>query len=996
MSAPITGTGPDALDIRLIGDLQITYAGHPVALGGHRQRCVLAILLLDPGRVVPVERIVAHAWPQEPPDTATDLVTNYISRLRKALKDASVQIELVSRRPGYLAQLDPDLIDVHRFSRLLRQARSDRDALDPERAASHLHEALGLWRGAALADLSSPWLDEQRSRFDQLRLDAVEELAEIELQADHADRVTTQLRELTQAYPQRERLTVLAIRALTAVGEPSQAAGLASQAIRSLRRLGLDPSPALQQAQANALRPRIYPQAAGGPGTGRTQLPADTPAFTGRAEELDALLALVCDGHVTENVVTCAIDGMPGIGKTAFAVHAAHRLAEHFPDGQLFIDLHGFTPATAPTRPEIALDRLLRALGTATQQIPLEADERAAVYRERLASTRTLIVLDNAKSEAQVRPLLPGSPGCLVLVTSRRHLTGLDEAHTITLDALPDPEATALFTAIAGAGRVSTGDPALAQTIALCANVPLTLRIAAARLHNRPTWPLRYLVERLRDQRQRLAQLDDGERSLAAALNVSYEHLTGEEQGLFRHLGLHPGIDIDLYATAALIDTTVTTAELLLEGLVDHNLLTQPSTGRYQLHDLIRLHARNLIATATADEQQNAMARLLNYYVHTARRADRLLSRQSFSPTQPAACKPAASPPLANDAQAILWMDAERINLTALIDHCNEFGPPAYVVIISDAMHSALHIQGHWTLAERLQNAALTSAQDLGDLQGQANALCHLSDIMVLTGQYARAAERSNSALMLYRELGDRIGEANACCFLAQAHRLTSHFSEAVEALERALSLYTDLGDWLGEATALTTLGSVQKLAGQYSEAEANLENALRLCVQFGHRYGQASALADLGEVQQLTGQYFKAVRTLYRALDLYRHLGNRLGEASVLTCLGEIRRLLKQYSKAERLLRLALELHQQLGNRLGQAEALTFLGIIQNARSQEIQSHATLEQAYRLYQQLDNQLGQAEALTALADVQRALGRNEDAANNRRLALDLLEQIENL
>lgn len=980
--------------VQLLGDLQVTtHAGGQLELGGHRQRCVLAVLLLDPGQVVPTERIVAHAWPPDPPDTATDLVTSYVSRLRKALKAVSAQIELVNRRPGYLAKVDPEHVDTQRFARLLRQARSDRDALDPERAALHLHEALGMWHGAALADLSSPWLDGQRARLEQSRLDALEELADIELQADRADRVVAQLRELSRAHPHREKLTVLAIRALDAVGEQSQAVELASVAVRSAQRHGLDPSPALQQAQLDVLRSGPRPHFVHA-GSGRVQLPADTPAFIGRTAELADLTALVDGERVAEMVITYAIDGMPGIGKTAFAVRAAHLLAERFPDGQLFIDLHGFTPDTASTKPEIALDRLLRALGTATLQIPLDADERAALYRQRLATTRTLIVLDNAASEAQVRPLLPGSPGCLVLVTSRRRMTGLDDAHAITLGALPDIEATALFTAIAGAGRVSGGDPALAETISLCANVPLTLRIAAARLHNRPTWPLRHLAERLHDQTQRLAQLDDGDRSLAAALNVSYDHLTNEEQSLFRHLGLHPGTDIDLYAAAALIETSTATAELLLEGLVDHNLLTQPSTGRYQLHDLIRLYARSLAAAAPLEEQSAALDRLLNYYLHTTRRADHLLSRQSVNHTPPLARKPIASPTLSNDAHAIAWMEAERINLTAMIDHCDQSDLPVYVVTISDAMHTALHIQGHWPLAERLQRAALAAARRLGDCQGQANALCHLADIMLLTGQYARTIETANSALAIYRVLDDRIGEANVCLTLAQAQRLTSHFSHAVETLERALYLYTNLGDWLGEATARTTLGSVQKLAGQYAEAEANLESAYRLCARFGHRYGQAAALADLGEVQQLTGQYFKAVKTLYRALDIYRHLRNRLGEASVLTCVGEIRRLLKQYSKAERLVRQALELHQQLGNRLGQAEALTSLGIIQNARGYHTESHATLQQAYMLYQELDNRLGLSDALTALADVQRDMGRHEDADCNRRLALNLLHQIE--
>jgi DNA-binding SARP family transcriptional activator/tetratricopeptide (TPR) repeat protein len=980
--------------IQLLGDVQVAYDGQQVDLGGQRQRCVLAVLLLEQGRVIHADTIVARAWPSDPPDTATDLVTSYVSRLRRALRGASVPIELVNRRPGYSALADPDAIDAHRFTRLLNQARRDRDVLDLEQAALHFHEALGLWHGAALADVASPWLDAQGSRLDQMRLDALEDLADIELQANRADKVVAELRELSRAHPHRERLTVLTIRALEAVGEPGQAAGLASRAIRSLRERGLDPSPALHEAQLEVLRAGSRPQPTSS-SLGRMQLPLDTPAFTGRIDELAELVGLADESRIGEAVVTCSIDGMPGIGKTALAVRAAHLLAERFPDGRLFINLHGFTPETTPTKPEIALDRLLRGLGVPPPQIPLEADERAAVYRERLAGTRTLIVLDNAASEAQVRPLLPGAPGCLVLITSRRRLAGLDDTHPLSLSALRDEEAAALFVTAAGTGRLSVSDSALEETIALCANVPLTLRIAAARLRNRPNWPLRHLVERLRDQTRRLAQLNDGDRSLAAALNVSYDQLTVEEQRLLRYLSLHLGTDTDVYAAAALIDSNTSTAELLLEGLVDHNLLNQPTTGRYQMHDLIRLYAAHVADTVAPDERSAALRRLLDFYLHTARHADRLLSRFSVSHTSLATRKPAQVPLLTTEAHAIAWMEAERINLTAVIDHCDALGFPEYVAAVADAMHTALHIQGHHMLATRLQQAALASASRLGDEHGRANALYHLSDAMLLTGQYPDSIEAAEKAIEIYRDLDNRTGEANACCALGEALRLSSHFTQAVGALERALWLYTNLGDWLGEAYARTTLGAIQKLAGQYSEAETNLDAAFRLSTQFGHRYGQAVALADLGEVQQMTGQYDRAVESLNQALGLFRELGNRLGEASVLTSLGELRRVLKQHTKAERLLRRALELHRDLENLLGEAEALTFLGLVQYSNSRMSESLDALQEACRLYRVIDNPLGLSNALFALADTLRDMGRHDEASENRSQALSVLHHIEN-
>jgi DNA-binding SARP family transcriptional activator/tetratricopeptide (TPR) repeat protein len=980
------------MEFRLLGDVQAWHDGHRIALGGHRQRCVLAVLLLEPGSVLPVSRIVARAWPADPPETATDLVTSYVSRLRKSLAPAADQLDLVSHRPGYLARIDPGLIDAHRFARLLRDARRDREGLDPERARARLGQALELWHGTPMADLDSPWLGEQRSRFEQTRLDAVELLADIELEAGRPDRIAALVRELAEAHPERERLTVLAVRTLIALGEPGRAVDLASRAIHTLRSQGLDPSPALRQVQLEALRPKEQPARARG-GIGHAQLPPDTPAFTGRRRELEDLTVLVGDGRAAEGLVICTVDGMPGIGKTAFAIHAAHQLAPHFPDGQLFVDLHGFTPGTEPVRPELALDRILRTLGVAPQVIPLDPEERAALYRDRLAATRTLIVLDNAVSEAQVRPLLPGAPGCLVLVTSRRRLAGLDDAHGISLGVLPDADATALFTAIAGPGRVPAGDAALGQAIALCGNIPLAIRIAAARLKNRSSWPLRYLAARLRDA-QRLTELDDGERSLDAALTVSYDHLTNEEQRMFRHLGLHPGSDIDVFAACALAGVPRESADLLLEALVDHNLLMQPTTGRYQLHDLVLIYTRTLSGPETPPDKEAALARLLNYYLYTARRADQLLAHRTVNHSPPVESVPSAAPSLTSDVQAAFWMETERVNLTAMVDYAAEQGPPTYAVALPIAVHSSLRTHGHWPLSQRLQQAALAAAQRTHDRHGQANALCCLGDIQVVTSQFALAADTFTRALEAYQESGDRTGQANARASRAQVHHQTAHFAQAIQDLELALATYRHLGDGLGQAGALTTLGAVQRLTGQYTEAQETLENALELYARVGHRLGQAEALRALGELQHQTAHYDDAALALDQSLDLYQQLGHRLGQAMALMSLGQVQLLTGHHALAEQTLRTALELNRQLGYLAGQAEALTALGRVQHSMQRHAEAHETLRQTILLCRKLDQRLGQADALTVLAGVQRALGHYEDAADSHRRALDLYRQIE--
>ena len=985
------------MEFQLLGDLQASHEGRRIALGGHRQRCVLAVLLLDPGRVVPVDRIVARAWPADSPETAAELVTSYVSRLRKTLGGTG-QIDLVSRRPGYLAQIDRELIDAHRFSRMVRQARRDREGLDSERAAARLRGALDLWHGSALADLDSPWFANQRSRLEQARLDAFEDLVEIELSADRAGDIIAQARDMAEAHPERERLSALTVRALDSVGESAQAADFAARMVRTLHKMGLEAGPALLQAQRDALAPKTAERRVR-TSPGRAQLPPDTSAFTGRRADLDAVIALVGDGRTAETVVTVAIDGMAGIGKTTFAIHAAHRLAAHFPDGQLFIDLHGFTSGAEPVRPEAALDRILRTMGVAPQHVPLDPDERAALYRARLAATRTLIVLDNAASAAQIRPLLPGAPGCLVLITSRRQLTGLDDAHAIRLDVLSDAEAISLFTAVAGPGRVSAGDAALMETIALCGNIPLAIRIAAARLRTRPTWPAHYLADRLRDETERLTQLDDGDRSLTAALAVSYDHLTVEEQRIFRHLGLHPGVDTDLFAAAALAGRPLKVADALLEALVSHNLLAHSASGRYQFHDLVRIYAQTRLDGESAEDRREALDRLFDYYLYTARRADQRLSLRTVKHAFPVARVPSAAPDLDTDMVASAWVDSERTNLVAIADYASAHGHTAHAIELPAAMHGALRIQGYWILSDRLQRVAIAAARRADDLgaaarRGMANALCCLGDIYTVTGNYTQAVDTFTDALEIYQGIKDRLGEANAWAALASLHRFTAHFAQATATLERALVLYRRLGDALGQADALTTLGDVQKLTGQYEEAQATLENAFILYARSDHRHGQAQVLTDLGRVQELTGQDPKAMGTLAEALDLYRRLGNRIGQAGALACIGSVQQSTGEPAAAVKTLNQALDLFHQLGNRLGQADALAAIGAAQYAQQQYEAAHATLEQAVNLCRQIGHRLGQADALTLIVSVQRAMGRLQDADESYRQALDIYQQID--
>ena len=459
-----------------------------------------------------------------------------------------------------------------------------------------------------------------------------------------------------------------------------------------------------------------------------------------------------------------AIGGMAGIGKTAFAVHAAHRLADRFPGGQIFLPLHGHTPGQPPVDPADALASLLLTAGVPAAQIPPGLEARMALWRDRLAGRQLLLVLDDAASSEQVRPLLPGAGGSLVLVTSRRHLSALEDATAVSLDTLPPGEAAALLVRLAGRAGLSPDDPAVAEITRLCGYLPLAIGMVARQLHHHPAWTAAGRAAELAAAVDRLELMATENLSVAAAFNLSYADLTADQQRLFRRLGLHPGTDIDGYAAAALDGTDLAAARRGLEALYDQYLLTEPAQGRYRMHDLIREHARALADRLDPDgDRDDATARLLDYYQHTAARADALIARQARPRPAPAdGAVPAAVPALADREQALAWARAERASLLACLDHATGTGQHARVIALTAGLAGLLRRDGPWADAITRHTAAIQAARHLGDRLGQANALNDLGDVRRLTGDYPAAAQDLEQALGIYRDLGDRLGQANA------------------------------------------------------------------------------------------------------------------------------------------------------------------------------------------------------------------------------------------
>jgi tetratricopeptide (TPR) repeat protein/transcriptional regulator with XRE-family HTH domain len=708
----------------------------------------------------------------------------------------------------------------------------------------------------------------------------------------------------------------------------------------------------------------------------RFQLPTDTRAFTGRAGELELLLALgekSAGGFGAGTAVVASIDGMAGIGKSALAIHAAHRLREHFPDGQLFVDLQGHTPGVGPLDAGDALDSLLRSLGVPPQLVPKDQGERAAFYRHRLAETRTLILLDNAASTAQVRPLLPATPGCLVLVTSRKHLSGLDDAHSVTLDVLPDAEAASLLHDIAGPGRIPADHPAVSELITLCGRMPLAIRIVAARLRHRRVLQIDGVVERLRDEHGRLDRLRDEERDLAAVFGSSYAELSQSEQTLFRRLGLLYGADTDVYAAANLIDADHAEAEELLDSLVDHNLLTQQVPGRYRFHDLIRLYACRLAAETDPAEiraGEAALERLLDHYLHTSTSAARFLVRYASPGLRQPGPAPATSPVLADRADALGWMRAERDNLLAAVMRVD----PPRVIAFTAALAPFLQQEGPWEQAGVLHRTAAATACRQGDRLGEAWALSAQGRVRYLAGDYSAAGDLHERALVMFREAGERAGQAAALAELGRVRYLNSDHMAACDAFEESVKLFQALGERLGEADCLTELGRVRELSGEYAAAADLHERALAIFLDLGERLGEANALRNLSRVRRLGGEFLVTADLLEQALAIYRDLGDRRSEASALWDTGRLVFHAGDLSVAADLLGQALMIYRDLGHRHGEANALWDLGRVRLRIGDVSAASDLVERALVIYQDLDVRYGEGYAMCTLGEVRYAAG----------------------
>ncbi|MEO7194966.1 MAG: tetratricopeptide repeat protein [Pseudonocardiaceae bacterium] len=593
--------------------------------------------------------------------------------------------------------------------------------------------------------------------------------------------------------------------------------------------------------------------------------------------------------------------------------------------------------------------------------------------------------LDNAASSGQVTPLLPGSAGCLVLVTSRRYLGDLPSAVPMLLDTLPPDEARQMFLRLAP--RAAAEPARVAELVGLCGYLPLAISLLASLFSKHQSWTMGHLIT---ETKTTLLTATAENRTVAAAFDLSYQDLPTDRRRFFRRLGLHPGVDIDAYAAAALAGIPLDQASEHLDALHSDRLLDEPVYRRYRMHDLIRDYARTLAATDPADERDQALDQLLDYYQHTAALADTFLTRHPRSVAATPAAPPAAAPELANYNQARAWLQIERANLLA----CLDMSPTTRVVALTACLTHLLRIDGPWTQALELHTTAATAARHLDDRLGEADALTQLGFVRYLTDDYLGATQVLEQALGVCRDIGDRLGEANALHYLGRVRRLTGDYPGATQTQEQALGIYRDLGDRNGEASTLNHLGDVLEGTDDYLGATPVLEQALALYRDFGDRLGEANALNILGAVQRATGDYPGAARSHRQALSLYRDFGNGLGEANALRDLGHVACLTGDYSVAVQMLEQALGICCDLGDRRGEADTLNHLGNVRQATGDHAGAVQALERALGIYRDLSIQLGEAAVLNHSGTLHRKSGDPEQALAHYQRALDLARAVD--
>ncbi len=918
--------GPPRLDFRILGPLQVLAGNRPLQLGGARQESILAALLLNANRPISMSRLAEIAYGDAPPGGLRRQVQNRVSALRTLLGGTGAAGTIDRCGGGYLIRIARDQLDLFRFEDLVAEARAATGRGDRAGAAATLRAALALWRGPALDGLACDPLRLQVAGLHDARLAALEDRFDLELAGANPDALVPELRAEVALHPLRQRLVGQLMLALHGAGHQADALAVYRDlAARLADEHGLDPTPELRRLQQAILRddPRRAPPAAPWPPrAGPAQLPLDLPGFAGREQELARLdtIRAALDDQPTA-VLIAAIWGTAGVGKTSLAVHWAHRVADRFPDGQLYVNLRGFDPGGPALTPAQALRGFLDGLGVDPGRIPAGLAEQAALYRSRLAGRRMLVVLDNARDAEQLRPLLPGAPGCLVLVTSRNRLASLvavEGARPVPLDVFTPAEAGDLLAGRLGADRLVIEPGPVDEIIVRCARLPLALAVAAARAATRPESSLAELARELRDARGRLDPFTAGDAAsdVRAVFSWSYRILRPAAARLFRLLGLHPGPELSAAAAGSLAGLPVDRVRALLAELAGAHLVTEDPPGRFACHDLLRDYAAELVRTEEDDEvRRAAVHRLLDHYLHTAHPAALLLQDRHESVTPPPR-QPGVEPErVADERQAAAWFAAERPVLLAAVDTAARAGFDTHAWQLAWTLVTVLIRRGEWQALTAVGDTALRAAQRLGDRTGQAALHQYLGQACTRLGRHDDAQAHFRRGGELYAELGDDAGRAYVQLDIASGYALRGGYRAALAETDRAFALFEAVDDRRGQAVATSKAAWYHTLLGDHERALGAAQRALRLVREIGNRHAEAATWDTLGYAHHHLGHHREALDCCTRALDQFRELGVRVHEAETLAHLGDIHAAGGDRTAARDAYQQALRIFEELGH---------------------------------------------------------------------------------
>ncbi|QFZ20111.1 AfsR/SARP family transcriptional regulator [Saccharothrix syringae] len=927
------------VELRVLGQVEALVDGTPVDLGPARQRCVLAVLLVEADRPVATGQVIDRVWGGQPPRRARQLVSNYLSLLRRLLADADLAGEVVVERrgEGYVVLVDPDRVDLHRFRRLVARARAE---TDPARALELLEQAAALWRGEPLAGLDTPWITGVRQGLERERFAADTHRIDLALQLGRHTTLLPELTDRATTHPLDERVTAQLMLALYRCGRQADALDHYQRLrTRLVDELGADPGPDLQQLHQRILAadPALTAPAAqvGHAPVVPRQLPAAPALFTGRVPELAeldrTLTSTVPNGEgvfaesdaeirdpLAGTVVISAIGGAGGIGKTWLALTWAHRRADQFPDGQLFVDLRGFSPTGQPTNPADALRGFLTALGADPGSLPSDLDALTARYRSQVADRRMLVVLDNAATADQVTPLLPGGTSCTVLVTSRTRLASLIDRHGarhLHLDVLTDAEARALLITRLGTDRVTAEPNATDELLELCGRHPLALAIAARHAATRPQVPLTEVAAELRELGLEMLDHDhdtDPAASLPTVLSWSLHRLTDQQRVVFALLGIAPGPDTTLPAAANLTGLTPAHAHKTLSALENASLLERRPGGRYTMHDLIRAYAATTAHDLPEHLREAALTRVMDFHLHTAFAAERLLHphRDPIHLDPPA---PGVHPqPLPDYPAALAWLDVHHPHLLAVQHTAAAHHRHQVVWQLAWSLTTFHYLRGHHHDQLVVWQAAAHAAEHLPDPTTRILTQRHLGLGHTEAGLYEQATDHLHQALTLTEHHHNPTQQAHTHHDLVRVWMRRGDDRQALEHARHALALYHDQPRW--QARALNAVGWLTARLGEFDTAREHCRAALTLHRRHHDVHGEAGTLDSLGYLEHQAGRHRQAVDCYQQALTLLRDLGHTTAVADSLDRVGHSHAALGHHHQARAAWREALELYREQG----------------------------------------------------------------------------------